>query len=74
MTVFKITKDLDFNAEDFMTLMPKTNSLYKRTIDEITTVDNMRFDDILVHKDIGYSKKLVKSLSDHFVVIDDLKL
>ena len=64
----------DFNAEDFMTLMPKTNSLYKRTIDEITTVDNMRFDDILVHKDIDSSKKLIKSLSDHFVVIDDLKL
>ena len=64
----------DFNAEDFMSLMPKTNELYKRTIDEITTVDDMKFDDILVHKNINYSKKIVKLLSDHFVVIDELEI
>jgi len=64
----------DFNAEDFMSLMPKTNSLYKRTINEITTVDGMKFDDILVYKNINYSKKIIKLLSDHFVVIDDLKI
>lgn len=64
----------DFNAENFMNLMPKTKSLYKRTIDEITTVDNMKFDDILIHKNINNSKKIIKLLSDHFIVIDDIEI
>ena len=64
----------DFNAENFMNLMPKTKSLYKRTIDEITTVNNMKFDDILIYKNINYSKKIIKLLSDHFVVIDDIEI
>ncbi len=64
----------DFNAEDFMKLMPKVNSLYKRTINEITTVDNMKFDDILIHNNINYSKKIIKLLSDHFIVIDNIEI
>ena len=64
----------DFNAENFLSLMPKTNNIYIRTINEITTVDNMKFDDILIHKDANYSKKIVKLLSDHFLVIDDLMI
>ena len=64
----------DFNANDFMSLMPYTNENYIRTINEGTTVDDQKFDDILVHKDIKSEKKLIKLLSDHFVVIDDIKL
>jgi hypothetical protein len=52
--------------------LPKTSNIYKRTINEITTVDNMKFDDILIHNNIDFSKKIVKLLSDHFIVIDDL--
>ena len=64
----------DFNAENFLSLMPKTSNIYKRTINEITTVDNMKFDDILIHNNIDFSKKIVKLLSDHFIVIDDLNI
>ena len=64
----------DFNANDFMSLMPYTNEIYIRTINEGTTVDGQKFDDILVKKEIKSSKKLVKLLSDHYVAIDDLKL
>ncbi len=59
----------DFNADDFMTLMPKTNNKYQRTINDITTVDNKKFDDILINKNINYSKKIIKLLSDHFIVM-----
>ena len=34
----------------------------------------MKFDDILNHKDMNYSKKIVKLLSNHFVVKDDIDL
>lgn len=64
----------DFNSENFMNLMPKTNNMYKRTINDITTVDGMKFDDILVYKNINYSKKIIKLISDHYVVIDDLNI
>ena len=59
----------DFNADDFMTLMPKANNKYQRTINDITTVDNKKFDDILINKNINYSKKIIKLLSDHFIVM-----
>ena len=64
----------DFNADDFMTLMPKTNNKYQRTINDITTVDNKKFDDILINKNINYSKKIIKLLSDHFIVMIEGKL
>ena len=59
----------DFNADDFMTLMPKANNKYQRTINDITTLDNKKFDDILINKNINYSKKIIKLLSDHFIVM-----
>lgn len=62
----------DFNAEYFMDLMTNTSKKYKRTIDQITTVDGMKFDDILVYKNINVSIKIIKLLSDHFVVIADI--
>lgn len=63
----------DFNAENFMSLMEKTNNKYVRTINTITTVDNKMFDDILLFKNIEYKTKLIKLLSDHFVVINEFK-
>ena len=64
----------DFNAEDFMSLMPKTNKVYKRTIDDGTTVDGKKFDDILVHKDVNVSTKMIKLLSDHLIIIDNIEI
>lgn len=62
----------DFNAENFMTLLTKTDSKYIRTIDDITTADGKKFDDILLPKDIEYTTKVVKLLSDHFLIIDEV--
>ncbi len=64
----------DFNAEDFMDMMPQTSKAYKRLINEITTVDDKKFDDILIPQNALYnSKKTVKLLSDHFLIIVELK-
>lgn len=63
----------DFNAENFLNLMKKTSKKYKRTINDITTVDGMKFDDILVYKDINETSKIIKLLSDHYIIIDDIK-
>jgi len=63
----------DFNAENFMSLMDKTPKRYKRTIDSVTTVDGKMFDDILVSKEINYKSKIVKTLSDHFIIIDEIR-
>ena len=64
----------DFNANDFMNLMPKTNELYVRTINEVSTVDGMKFDDIVVKKGTNYNKKVQKLLSDHFIVVADIEI
>ena len=56
-----------------MNLMKKTNNRYVRTINTITTVDNKMFDDILLFKGIEYKTKMIKLLSDHFVVINEFK-
>lgn len=62
----------DFNAENFMALMNKTSNKYKRTINSITTVDGKMFDDILLPKNIDYKSKIIKLLSDHFIIIDEI--
>ena len=55
-------------------MMPQTSKAYKRLINEITTVDNKKFDDILIPQNALYnSKKTVKLLSDHFLIIVELK-
>ena len=65
----------DFNSENFMDLMNQTNNNYKRIFNEITTVDDKRFDDILLPKEQEYiSKQLIKSLSDHFLLIIEIKI
>ena len=58
-----------------MDLMNQTNNNYKRIFNEITTVDDKRFDDILLPKEQEYiSKKIIKSLSDHFLLIVEIKI
>lgn len=65
----------DFNAENFMDLMPETNNCYKRVFDEITTVDEMKFDDILINKESNYiSKRIIKSLSDHYMLLIEIEV
>jgi len=62
----------DFNAEKFIDFMDYTRANYVKTIDEVTTVDGMKFDNILVKGNTNYNTKIVKSLSDHFMVIADI--
>ena len=64
----------DFNADDFMSLMPRTDAAYMRTINEITTVDGHKFDDILLRKNTTFASDIVKILSDHYLVLVDLTL
>lgn len=63
----------DFNVEDMMILMKKTNDSYIRTIDNITTVEGKKLDDILIHKNVNYSSNVLKLLSDHFMIITTVK-
>lgn len=64
----------DFNADNFMTMMDKTNVEYIRTFNTVTTVDGKMFDDILVKKDVKYNTKMIKSVSDHYMVIVSLDI
>lgn len=63
----------DFNAENFMDLMPNTNNTYQRLINKVTTVDDKKFDDILISKDKPIkSQNIIKLLSDHFLIVVEL--
>ena len=59
----------DFNVNDMMSLMPKTKEKFIRTINDTTTVEGNKLDDILIHKNIKYSSNILRLLSDHFMVI-----
>ena len=64
----------DFNSENFLDMMDYTRLNYIKTIDEITTDDGMKFDNILIRNNYSYSSKIIKSLSDHFVVIVNIEI
>ncbi len=64
----------DFNEEDFMSLMKKTDDKYIRTINSITTVEGKKLDDICLRKNIKYSAKLLKLFSDHYMIITAVDL
>lgn len=64
----------DFNADNFMTMMYKTNLEYIRTFKTVTTVDGKMFDDILVKKEATYTTKMIKSVSDHYMIIASLDI
>ena len=63
----------DFNSENFLNIMIYTKENYIKTISEITTDDGMKFDNILLKNNNKYSKKIIKSLSDHFIVINEIE-
>lgn len=63
----------DFNSENFLEMMSYTSKNYIKTINEITTTDGMKFDNILINANINYSSRIIKSLSDHFMVIDEIE-
>ena len=63
----------DFNSENFIEMMPYTKSNYIKTIDEPTTDDGKKFDNILL-KNNNYTSKVVESLSDHLMVVDTIEL
>ena len=62
----------DFNAENFMDLIVGIGLNYERTIQQITTVDGKSFDDILIRKGSLYNSKMIKLLSDHFMIITEI--
>ena len=55
-------------------MMPYTKEKYIKTINEITTDDGMKFDNILLKNDKKYKEKVIKSLSDHFIVINEIEI
>ena len=57
-----------------MELMDYTRNNYMKTVDKITTVDGKKFDDILVEKGKTSKSKIVKSLSDHYLIVNEIKL
>ena len=64
----------DFNAEYFIEMMPYTKGKYIKTIDEETTDDGKKFDNILLKNGSIYSSKVIKSLSDHYIVVSEIDL
>ncbi len=63
----------DFNADNFEKLMPYTKENYIRTINTITTVDDKKFDDILIKQNVEHNSKIKKSVSDHYMVITTIE-
>lgn len=64
----------DFNSEFFIDMMPYTKENYIKTINEGTTDDGKKFDNILVKNNVNFYAKTIKSLSDHFIVVDEIEL
>lgn len=64
----------DFNAEYFIDMMPYTKETYIKTVDEGTTDDGKKFDNILLKNGSNYSSRVIPSLSDHFIVVSEIDL
>lgn len=64
----------DFNSENFMEMMPYTRDTYVETINEATKDDGVKLDNILLKRGVDYSSKVARSLSDHFIVVDKIKI
>lgn len=62
----------DFNAERFIDMMPYTNENYIKTVNAITKTDGMKFDDILIKEGEKYNSYIIKSLSDHFLLVSEI--
>ena len=63
----------DFNAEAFIDMMDYTRDNYIKTIDVPTKYDGKKFDNILL-KNNNYSSKIIKSLSDHFMIVSEIEI
>lgn len=63
----------DFNCEDYMDLLPVTNSKYTKVFDDITTTDNHKYDDILLFNNTEHTNKMIKLSSNHFMLIVETK-
>lgn len=59
----------DFNTEDAIGLVPALKTNYVKTVNAISTVDGMKFDEILVKNGTKTSTEAIKLLSDHFLEI-----
>lgn len=64
----------DYNTEDYLELVPELSKNYIRTINAITTVDGKSFDEIMLKKDTHYSSKIIKGLSDHYMVTAEIEI
>jgi endonuclease/exonuclease/phosphatase family metal-dependent hydrolase len=65
----------DFNAENIMKLLPNAEEKLTELFGEITTTDGKKFDNILIDKKFKMiDKKLVKSVSDHFMCIATIEI
>jgi len=65
----------DFNAENIMKLLPNADGKLTELFGEITTTDGKKFDDILIDKKFKMiDKKLIQSMSDHFLCIATIKI
>ena len=60
-------------GSSFMPLMEKTSEKYIRTIDSVTTVEGEKLDDILLPKGSYYTCKVLKLLSDHYMIITEIQ-
>ena len=75
LAITKLQPDIitgDFNSKNFMDLMEYTRNNYIKTINEVTTVDNRMFDNILLKNNKKFCSKIIKSLSDHYMVITEI--
>lgn len=65
----------DFNAENIMKLLPNADEKLTELFGEITTTDGKKFDGILIDKKFKMiDKKLIKSMSDHFLCIATIEI
>ena len=63
----------DFNTEDFTELVEEFDKRYIKATNEETTVDGKKFDNILLPKNTQFDTKMLKLLSDHYLLITTIK-
>lgn len=63
----------DFNCENYMDFLRVTDMKYFKAFDEVTTIDNQKYDDVLLPKNTNYDKKTIKLSSNHLMLIIDIK-
>lgn len=62
----------DFNAVNFMALMPKVAVYYEETFNGPTTVDGMNFDNILITSKYRAKTKTIETHSDHLALVSQI--